>query len=184
MACTDNGDGAGPAASSPLTVVVATVRTSAAPATGAADGVISCVDAITATLRPDANARVVLGQVIVAGGTGDRALQTVRSGEVEPSQRLWSKTGLLTYDDREVVLEVPQGQSYWIGWGNPSVPSKRLIIQGCSGAAWTVFVGGFWTDAPKCVDLLVRTGGQQATVAVGLGDPCPGQSPPGAYTER
>jgi hypothetical protein len=136
------------------------------------------------TSRLDDRDRVVLGEMTLAGATGTSALQTAASGETDPTMRLWSKTGLLTYRDHHVVLEVPEREDYWIGWGTPGVPAKRLSIRGCTGAAWTVFTGGFWASDPKCVTLIVRARGKAEPVLVGLGEPCPGQSPPAAPTER
>ena len=145
---------------------------------------LSCADAVTATLSLDAGQTPILDQMSLTGGTGARALQTVSSGLADASQRLRTKLGLLTYGDREVTLEVPEGESFWFAWGNPWSPTRKLTIRGCSGPAWTVFAGGFWTDRPKCVNLIIRTAGREATASVGLGDPCPGQLPPNGYTER
>ena len=181
--CSDSRSGA---SAVPTSATAANLDTSAPSCItlAASHDTLSCADAITATLSLDAGYTAILDQVSLSGGTGARALQTASSGRTDSSQRLFSKTGLLTYGDREVTLEVPEGESFWFGWGNPATPTRRLSIRGCPGAAWTVFVGGFWTDGPKCVNLIIRTAGREATTSVGLGDPCPGQLPPGGDTER
>jgi hypothetical protein len=50
-------------------------------------------------------------------------------------------------------------------------------VPACQQAAgdppWLVFAGGYWTDAPACIPLLVRTAGRQTTVHIGVGTPCP-----------
>ena len=123
---------------------------------------LSCADAAATTQSLDPGATAVLGQISLAGDDGVRPLSMVSSGRDDDSQRLWTKAPLLTYGDREVALEVPEGERFWLGWGNPASPTRRMTIQGCSGASWTVFAGGFWIDSPKCVHLIVRTSGQRS----------------------
>ena len=46
------------------------------------------------------------------------------------------------------------------------------------GGKWLAYAGGYWIDHPACVPIIVRTGGKQQTVHIGIGTPCPGQQPP------
>lgn len=158
----------------------------AVPGVGTTAGTVSCADATTATLYVDSGYVSVLGRVALAGGAGAYALQTATSRVPDPSKRFWSKTGLLVRGDDEIVLEAPEAEEFWFGWGSPADPAKRLTIRECGGDSnvWTVFVGGFWTDRPKCVHLTVRASGAETSLPVGLGAPCPGQLPPLGPTER
>jgi hypothetical protein len=183
--CSDDHSGAAAVPTPTMAVPTSTtvVRADAAAPSptprSASSNSLSCADAIAATQSLDPGATAILGQVSLVGGDGVRPLPMVASGRADDSQRLWTKIPLLTFGDREVTVEVPEGERFWLGWGNPASPTRRMTIQGCAGAAWSVFAGGFWTDSPKCVNLIVRTSGSEATTSIGLGDSCPGQLPSG-----
>jgi len=69
-----------------------------------------------------------------------------------------------------------------IGWGGaPAAPSHRLLVPNCANpgdAGWLAYAGGYWIDHPACVPLIVKAGGKQQQVHIGLGIACPGQRPP------
>ena len=69
------------------------------------------------------------------------------------------------------------GASGQIGWGNPGLPARRLVVPVCPGSGWLAFAGGFYVPRPACLPIVVSTGGQQRRVFVGVGAPCPGQPP-------
>lgn len=144
---------------------------------------LDCSDAITATPSLDKNQLTYLGRFGLSGGAADRALQTARSSGEDSTRRLWSKSALFVHGDDPVDLMVPPGEDYWIGWGNPASPSKSVSVHGCTGDVWTIFSGGFWTDHPRCVELIVRAGQAEIRLGVGLGTPCPGQLAPAGPTE-
>ena len=75
----------------------------------------------------------------------------------------------------------------WLGhlafqWN--SAEPTHLRIGPCSGdAAWIIFPGGYLVSEVGCYDFVVRTGGIDESVSVGLGAPCAGQTGPDGYSE-
>jgi hypothetical protein len=176
-ACTAAGDVTPSSAATPA-------PTTATPAPATA--VLPCADQI-GTDAPAAPFETVLGVVALPASPGYQALQTSRTGDSGP-QRLFAKTGLVIRAGTTFDLVVPGGTTLGIGWGSaPTTPSRRLHVPACpsaGGAGWLAYAGGYWTDRPACVALIVVAGGRQQQVRIGLGTPCPGQRPPAQPSER
>jgi hypothetical protein len=64
--------------------------------------------------------------------------------------------------------------------GTPGTPGRRVLVGNCAsaGGGWLAYAGGFWIDHPACVPIIVRAGGKQQQVDIGVGTACPGQRPP------
>ena len=74
-----------------------------------------------------------------------------------------------------------------VGWGgSPSSPGSGITSTPCSGAdhEWVALPGGYWVSHTMCATLLLRVDGQEQQVTIGLGDPCPGQLPPGGPSDK
>jgi len=93
---------------------------------------------------------------------------------------LFSKVGLVLKAGKAFTLEVPaelRGHMK-IGWSNSgSTVADSLDSPGCTSstdnAAWLVYPGGFWLDAPACVPLTVKHGESVETLHLPIGKPCP-----------
>jgi hypothetical protein len=141
---------------------------------------LPCQDAIHSLAGPDADQITFFNEVALP----KNALQANRSGEPDPSAKLFAKNGLEIASGSTFTLSVPDdwmGRAS-IGWGSPSIRTMRLYVHACheliAGNRWLVFAGGFWAAEPSCVPLAVNAGNQQETVQIGVGTACPGQSPP------
>jgi hypothetical protein len=145
---------------------------------------IACKDAIASKADLPADLSVVFNQVALPTVN---AVQANRSGESDPSARLFAKAGLFVASGASVALIVPPE---WlgrltIGWDNSGKRRTHLFVSGCKATGsqkrWLVFAGGFWVGEPACVPLLVRSGAQEQKVQIGVGAACPGQvgPPPG-----
>ena len=135
----------------------------------------------------DANAsvapfQVVLGVVALPASPRYPALGTSLSGEGDEALRLFAKTGLVIRPGTtfELIVPAPFTNRLSIGWGLPGLPSHRVVVNSCPnpGGGWLAYAGGYWIDHPACVPIIVRTGGKQQQVHIGIGTPCPGQQPP------
>jgi hypothetical protein len=146
---------------------------------------LSCRDAITATTVLNGDYESILDVVALpTATTSPRAAQTGRSRLADPTMRLFAKVGMLVRGRQAVELAVPANGGYWIGWGQPGAPTKVVRLRGCADTGWIVFAGGFWVASPRCLELEVRLNHHTRSVKVGIGDPCPGQLPPLAPSER
>ena len=150
---------------------------SAAPA---AESVLDCGTFIGSSARA-APLQVVLGVVALPASPGYPALQTSLSGDGSGPLRLFAKTGLLIRPGTTFDLIVPARftSHLSIGWGAPGTPSHRVLVGNCAstGGGWLAYAGGFWIDHPACVPVIVRAGGKQRQVHIGVGTTCPGQRP-------
>jgi hypothetical protein len=157
----------------------------AATTSPASSASLACQDAIASEDSPDRYLSVVFNQVALPTSN---ALQANRSSEQDPRARLFAKIGLFIASGATFELIVP---AEWvgrlmIGWGNPGIRTTHLHVSGCAASAtqkrWLVYAGGYWVGAAACVPLLVRAGGSEQLVQIGIGTACPGQSapPPGA----
>ena len=135
----------------------------------------------------DANAlaaplQVVLGVVALPVSPGYPALQTSLSGDGSGAPRLFAKTGLVIRPGTtfELIIPAPFTNRLSLGWGLPGMPSHGVVVNNCPnpGGGWLAYAGGYWIDHPACVPIIVRAGGEQQTVHIGIGTPCPGQRPP------
>ena len=143
---------------------------------------LPCRDAIDSQASPGAEQMPIFNEVALP----KNVLQANRSGDADPSARLFAKSGLEVASRASFTLSVPDG---WmgrvsIGWGNPAIRTMNLYVPSCgqTGLArpWLVFAGGFWVAEPACVPILVNSGTQQETVEIGIGMACPGQAQPPA----
>jgi hypothetical protein len=151
---------------------------SAAPAGGSA---LACGNYIDANASA-APLQVVLGVVALPASPRYPALGTSLSGEGDQALRLFAKTGLVIKPGTtfELIVPAPFAHRLSIGWGLPGMPSHRVVVNSCPnpGGKWLAYAGGYWIDHPACVPIIVRAGGKQQTVHIGIGTPCPGQQPP------
>jgi hypothetical protein len=126
--------------------------------------------------------QVVLGVVALPASPGYPALGTSLSGNGNGPLRLFAKTGLLIRPDAtfELIVPAPFTSRLSIGWGSPGIPSHRVLVDNCADTdgAWLAYAGGYWIDYPACVPVIVRAGGKQQEVHIGVGTACPGQRPP------
>ena len=126
----------------------------------------------------------VLDVVALPTSSKAAALQTSRGGDPDPAVRLFAKTGLVIRAGTTFELVVPDEAKDMvsIGWGvGPIKPSRRVTVScpaGASSSGWLAYPGGYWAPRPACVQLVVRAGGKERRVLIGLGTPCPGQLPP------
>ena len=141
---------------------------------------LRCQDAISSQANPASDQMSIFNEVALP----DYALQANRSGEADPSARLFAKTGLAVAAGLNFMLSVPEA---WmgrlsIGWGSPAIRTTNLYVPGChqsgSGSRWLIFAGGFWVSEAGCVPIVVNSGTHQQTVQVGVGTACPGQTEP------
>jgi hypothetical protein len=150
---------------------------STSSAVSAVESVLDCATFI-GNSAPAAPLRVVLGVVALSASPGYPALQTSLSGDGGGPLRLFAKTGLVIRAGTTFELIVPSRFS--IAWGAPGTPSHRVLVRKCGRASdgWLHYAGGYWIDHPACVPVIVRAGGKQQLVRIGVGTSCPGQRPP------
>lgn len=127
--------------------------------------------------------QVVLGVVALPVSPWYPALGTSLSGDGNGPLRLFAKTGLFFRPGTTFELIVPArfASRLRIGWGNPGTPSQTVDVSNCAspgGGGWLAIAGGYWIDHPACVPIIVRAGGKQQQVHIGVGTACPGQRPP------
>ena len=153
----------------------------ASSATPAAESVLDCGGFIDSNARA-APLQVVLGVVALPASPGYPALGTSLSGDGSGPLRLFAKTGLVIRPGTtfELIVPAPFTSRLSIGWGMPGTPSHRVLVGSCAntGGGWLAYAGGFWIDHPACVPVIVRAGGRQQQVHIGVGTACPGQRPP------
>ena len=142
-----------------------------------------CDQVIDETDMPAEATAVVLGAVALpASPAMPEALQATRVTTAQTGVAYFAKWGLQVRRDTHVELSVPPGDAgrLWIGWGNAAEPSDQVVVDRCPGSQpWVAFVGGYWVRTPGCFDLLISVNGsRQQSVPIGIGAPCPGQSPP------
>jgi hypothetical protein len=127
--------------------------------------------------------QVVLGVVALPISPRYPALGTALSGDGNGPLRLFAKTGLFFRPGTKFELIVPArfASRLRIGWGAPGSPSQIVEVSNCAnpgGGGWLAIPGGYWIDHPACVPIIVRAGGKQQQVHIGVGKACPGQRPP------
>ena len=143
---------------------------------------LACGDYID-TEAPPEDLQVVLGVVALPSSPRSAALQTSPTGESGP-HRLFAKTGLLIKPGATFELVVPDEftKRLGIGWANgPATPASSLSVVSCPNpkdSEWLAYPGGYWIDRPACVPLIVKAGGKEQLVHIGLGTACPAQAAP------
>ena len=154
---------------------------STSSATPAAESVLDCSGVSVVDVA--APLPVVLGVVALPISPRYPALGTSLSGDGNGPLRLFAKTGLFFRPGTKFELIVPARfvSRLRIGWGAPGTPSQIVEVSNCAnpgGGRWLAIAGGYWIDQPACVPIIVRAGGKQQQVHVGVGKACPGQRPP------
>jgi len=133
---------------------------------------------------PGADQQVVLGVVALSASPRSAALQAARDPSEPSATRYFAKDGLLVRAGASFDLVVPPNAGYRasVGWGGELLIRTRHLRVFCpherTPSAWQSYVGGYWTDRPACLRLLVHAHGKQQLVRIGVGTPCPGQRPP------
>jgi len=180
--CTSGGVAPGPGKAGPSATSGRSPAQPPSPAAApAGEPVLACGDFIDGNALP-APLQVVLGVVALPVSPGYPALGTSLSGDGSGPLRLFAKTGLVIRPGTTFELIVPArfADRLRIGWGSPGTPSQRVVVSNCPnpGGGWLAYAGGYWVDHPACVPIIVRAGGNQQEVHIGVGTPCPGQRPP------
>jgi hypothetical protein len=180
--CTSSGVAPRPGKAGPPAASGRSPAQSPGPAAApAGESVLACGNFIDGNALA-APLQVVLGVVALPASPGYPALQTSLSGDGSGALRLFAKTGLVIRPGTTFELIVPAGfaDRLRIGWGSPGTPSHRVAVSNCPdpGGGWLAYAGGYWIDHPACVPIIVRAGGKQQEVHIGVGTPCPGQRPP------
>jgi hypothetical protein len=151
---------------------------STSSATPAVESVLDCGSYIDNNARA-APLQVVLGVVALPVSPEYPALQTFLSGDGNGRLRLFAKTGLVIRPGTTFELIIPARftNRLSIGW---DTPSHRIVVSNCAntGGGWLAYAGGYWIDHPACVPIIVKAGGRQQQVHIGVGTACPGQRPP------
>jgi hypothetical protein len=118
------------------------------------------------------------------------ALQTALTGNDEQTARLFAKTPLLVKAGAQAEVIVPSSLvgSVEFEWGNTVNRARTtdLTVGPCPAPTpdtWLVYPGGYYVPRPQCVQVIVRAGGIDTTISVGVGVACPGQQPPPQPTD-
>jgi hypothetical protein len=151
---------------------------------------LACENFIDHRDGPPPDYENVLGVVALPTASRTAALQTSATSGGDPAVRLYAKTGLVIRAGTTFDLVVPEEAKDMVslGWGNgPITPSRRVRVSCPSRPTpnqWLAYPGGYWLPWPACVPLIVRAGGREKRVHLGLGTPCPGQLPPQGPSDR
>ncbi len=171
-----------PATPLPSTPTAASAAPSPNPSSTIATATLRCSD-VVGTDPPSADLRQLEG-VVAFPSTSQPALQTSQTGAAG-KRRLFAKFGLLVRAGQSMVIVASDPDHVAMGWGNPGTITSALIIPGCPepansspGSEWLAFAGGYYVDRPQCIGLIVTRAGQEHTVRIGVGAPCPDQQPP------
>jgi hypothetical protein len=149
---------------------------------------LPCQDQIDSSTAPLPQYTTTLGQVVLP--TRYALSAEPLPSETDPNARYWAKQGLDIRAGASFELVVPpewQGRLSF-GWGSPAHRTTHLKVLGCHwmpspsqtsrAREWLGFAGGFWVRHPACVSVLVKARHETRRVHIGIGAPCPGQSPP------
>ena len=134
---------------------------------------------------PDEYEAIGDGVALETSTSTPTAFGTARTYFDNPSLRLATKVALWVRTNAVTELIVPDR---WLGqlafqWNMPEV-TTHLVVGPCNGESnWIAFPGGYFVSQVGCFDFIVRTGGIDHEISVGLGAPCPGQTPTTGYTE-
>lgn len=144
---------------------------------------LSCNDAHVEEGPPGSEVELVLGVVALSTSPSHQALGIARQSSVT-GPALFAKDGLVIQAEAasfELEVVTVPGISAAIAWGNYSASHRRVVVPSCpdaGGTGWLWYPGGYFTDKPVCLPLIVRAGGQEQEVHVGVGTACPGQQAP------
>ncbi len=149
--------------------------------------VLLCQNVILSDPTPPSDLSIVLDRVALPTIS---ALQANRSGDSDPSARLFTKSLIMIRRGASFDIVVPdewRGRLI-IGWARQGRRSTHIRVPGCrpthtlnpireTSDDWLAYAFGFWVSEPACVSLIVRAGQAESTVRIGLGASCPGQGP-------
>lgn len=154
------------------------------------DGIIVllCQNVILSEPAPRSDLAVVLDRVALPI---INSLQANRSGDSDPSARLFTKSLIMIRRGASFDVVVPdewRGRLI-IGWARQGRRGTHVRVPGCrpthtldpireTSDDWLGYAFGFWVSEPACVSLIVRAGQAESTVRIGVGASCPGQGPP------
>ncbi len=154
------------------------------------DGIILllCQNVILSKPTPPSDLSIVLARVALPT---INALQANRSGDSDPSARLFTKGVIMIRRGASFDIVVPdewRGRLL-IGWARQGRRGTHVRVPGCrpthtldpireTSDDWLEYAFGFWVSEPACVSLIVRADQAESTVRMGLGASCPGQGPP------
>lgn len=151
--------------------------------------VIDCRNSIDRRIDlPDGYQSILGVAALPTSAASRRALQTTATSPTGPQLRLSAKSGLIARSGDIFELIVPEeGRGdLLLAWAGAQ-PTRQLRVD-CSSATnrngWLVFAGHYWVSRVGCYPLVVRAGAEQKRVTIGVGAPCPGQSPPEEPTDR
>lgn len=150
--------------------------------------VLLCQNVIRSDPAPPSDLSIVLDRVALPTVN---ALQANRSGDSDPSARLFTKSLIMIRRGASFDIVVPpewRGRLI-IGWASPGRRSTHLRVPGCTPTHtlnpiretsddWLAYAFLFWVSEPACVSLIVQAGQAESAVRIGLGASCPGQGPP------
>jgi len=135
-------------------------------------GTVACDTVIGGSAGPPTGSEAVLDDVVLPVGQILQPSPTGGSG----SPRLFAKQGLLVRAGARPELRIPtdwDGRA-WIAWGQLE-PADVVTVSACPPVGsdpWIAFAGGYYVDEPACVPVVVRSGGREATVRIGIGVSC------------
>jgi hypothetical protein len=82
----------------------------------------------------------------------------------------------------EIIVPEHEVGHLWLRWSGP--PTTHLTIGPCvADADWVWFPGGYFVSEVGCYDIIVRSEDVDHQVSIGVGSPCPGQTPPIGFSE-
>ena len=150
--------------------------------------VLLCQNVIWSDPAPPSDLSIVLDRVALPAVN---ALQANRSGDSDPSARLFTKSLIMIRRGASFDIVVPdewRGRLI-IGWASQGRRSTHVRVPGCAPTHtlnpiratsddWLAYAFGFWVAEPACVSLMVQAGQAESTARIGLGASCPGQGPP------
>lgn len=177
-ACTSTTPRTGPTPESDAPTYSTPAAVTPASAGGvAATAALDCQDAIGDDSPPADYVRV-LDVVGLPASPQHTSLQASDSG-VTGRLRLFAKAGLVirTGTTFEIVVPDDHLDRAAVVWGSPGTPTTHLTVTDCRspGDAWLAYAGGYLVSEPMCLPLLIRAGGREQRVPIGVGTECPGQ---------
>ena len=156
-----------PATTSPPIAAPSTRTAPASPVASLLD--VTCSQAIANHPTPD-TAAPVLDAVSLPVGTTLAITHHPRPGWLAVKHPL----GIRATAAVEVQVAPAAADRARIGWGLPGAMVTHLRTVPCAHTSgWLFYPGGYEVTAPMCVPLLVRAGGRETQVGIGIGAACP-----------
>ena len=146
---------------------------------------LNCDGQIRQDASPPSDYEIIGGGVALATSTSQAStFQTAPTQDRDPATRLYAKTGLEVRDGAvsEIIVPPQSIGRVSLQWGGR--PTTHLIVGPCAAnGAWIVFPGGYLVPQVGCFDIIVRATNVDHEYSVGVGSPCPGQTPPIGISE-